>query len=90
MNTGKVVLGLLAGAGIGALLGVLFAPQKGDVTRRSISDKTKEYSDLLKQKFTRSMDDMNAEMKKARKDVSDYTQQARAKGEEVKRDVHTR
>jgi gas vesicle protein len=88
MNTGKVILGILAGASAGALLGILFAPEKGDVTRRNISEKSREYTDFLKKKFTRSMDDMNAEIKKVRKDVSDYTQQARNKGEEVKKDVH--
>lgn len=89
MNTGKVILGILAGASAGALLGILFAPEKGDVTRKNIADKSKEYADILKDKFTRSMDDMNAEIKKVRKDVSDYSQHARTKAEEVKRDVHT-
>lgn len=88
MNTGKVILGILAGAGAGAILGLLFAPEKGNVTRKNISDKSREYADQLKQKFTRSMDDMNAEMKKVRKDVTDYTQQARARSEEVKKDIH--
>jgi len=36
MSTEKVVLGVLAGAATGALLGVLFAPAKGTVTRRAI------------------------------------------------------
>ena len=39
MSTGKVVLGIVAGAAIGALLGVLYAPAKGVVTRRTILQK---------------------------------------------------
>ena len=38
MNSGsKVLLGVLAGAATGAILGVLFAPERGEETRRKIS-----------------------------------------------------
>jgi gas vesicle protein len=36
MNSGKVVLGVLAGVAIGATLGILFAPAKGTETRKKI------------------------------------------------------
>ena len=32
MDSGKVVLGVLAGVAAGAILGILFAPEKGSVT----------------------------------------------------------
>lgn len=41
-NFGKVFLGFLGGAAVGAALGVLFAPAKGTVTRRRIASKTRE------------------------------------------------
>ena len=37
MSTGKIVVGVLAGVAVGALLGVLFAPDKGSETRKKIS-----------------------------------------------------
>jgi gas vesicle protein len=51
METGKVVLGVLAGAAIGAALGILFAPEKGAVTRRNISNKKDDYLDDMDDKY---------------------------------------
>ena len=39
MSKGKVLLGILAGVATGALLGMLFAPEKGEKTRRKIAKK---------------------------------------------------
>lgn len=51
MNGGKVILGLLAGIAAGALLGVLFAPDKGTETRRKITSKGKDFVDEVKHKY---------------------------------------
>ena len=51
MDTTKTVAGVLIGIGIGTLIGVLFAPDKGSRTRRKILDKGQDYADELKDKF---------------------------------------
>ena len=51
MNSGKVVLGVLAGVAAGAALGILFAPAKGSRTRRRISMKKDEYANEIEEKF---------------------------------------
>ncbi len=51
MDTGKVLLGVLGGVAIGALVGVLFAPDKGTKTRKKILNKSKGYATDLKSKF---------------------------------------
>ena len=56
MSTGKVVKGILAGAVAGALLGVLLAPDSGDKTRKKISKKGTDFTDLLKAKFNDFVD----------------------------------
>jgi gas vesicle protein len=51
MESGKTAVGVLLGVGVGALLGVLFAPAKGTKTRKRIMDKGQDYADELKGKF---------------------------------------
>lgn len=51
MNTGKIVLGILAGVAAGALLGVIFAPDKGSETRKKILTKSDDLTDAMKAKF---------------------------------------
>jgi gas vesicle protein len=51
MKSGNFFVGLLAGIAAGALLGVLFAPEKGVETRRKISKKSKDFVDDVKNKY---------------------------------------
>ena len=56
MNSQKVVFGVLAGVAAGALLGLLFAPDKGSVIRGNISSKSRDYAGVLKNKFNDFVD----------------------------------
>lgn len=44
-STSNFLLGVLAGAAAGALIGILFAPDKGSATREKIKKKIREISD---------------------------------------------
>ena len=50
MSRGKIILGILAGTAAGALIGILFAPDKGTETRKKIVHKGEEYVDDLKER----------------------------------------
>ncbi|MGK0412922.1 MAG: gas vesicle protein, partial [Polaribacter sp.] len=49
-NSSNTVVGLLAGTVIGATLGILFAPEKGIVTRHKISDEAIAAKDMFSEK----------------------------------------
>lgn len=50
-NSGNTLLALLAGAAIGAVAGILFAPDKGSKTREKIKDGLNKAKDDFKKKF---------------------------------------
>lgn len=50
------VLGVVAGMAAGALLGVLFAPEKGSRTRKRVKNKTSELKENLKNEFDGFLD----------------------------------
>jgi len=58
MSSGKLLLGVLAGVATGALLGILFAPEKGSVTRKKIAKSSEDYADSLKDKFNEFVDNL--------------------------------
>jgi gas vesicle protein len=49
MSSGKVLLGIVVGAAVGAVLGVLFAPAKGSVTRKRIARRGTDYAEAVKE-----------------------------------------
>lgn|SRR5690606_7548147 len=59
METGKILLGTLAGVAIGAIVGVLMAPDKGSETRRKLAQKGSDMADGLKGKYSGLRDKYN-------------------------------
>ncbi len=83
MSSGKILLGLVTGVAIGTLLGVLFAPEKGSVTREKISKRSDDYADILKDKFNDFIDSVNEKFEYVKEEVGKEKQ----KGQETNKDT---
>lgn len=58
-NTGKILTALVAVATAGAIVGILFAPDKGSETRRKINEQGKKIADDVKNKFRKGKEKFN-------------------------------
>lgn len=71
MDTGKVFLGILAGVAVGAMLGVLFAPEKGSDLRKKISKKGEDYAEGMKDKFDDFIESFSDKFDEAKEEVKE-------------------
>ncbi|MDZ4792989.1 MAG: YtxH domain-containing protein [Bacteroidota bacterium] len=67
----KIVVGFLAGAAIGALAGILFAPDKGSNTREKIARKSGDVSDSVKNSFNEFIDGVKQTYAGAKENLED-------------------
>jgi gas vesicle protein len=74
MSTTKTLLGFVAGAAVGAALGILFAPDKGTETRRKISEQSNDLADNLKGKFTDLVDGVKEKFSNAKAEAEDVAE----------------
>lgn len=88
MSKGKVVLGAMAGLAVGAILGILFAPEKGSVTRKKIKDTGNDYADQLKSKYKEFGDSISETFQNAKGDFEELAEKGKSKYEEVKKEVN--
>ena len=58
-ENGKIVTALLAGLAAGAVLGLLFAPDKGSETRDKIQDSLADLGDAIKERAEEQLDQLN-------------------------------
>ena len=89
MSSGKVLLGVIAGLAAGAVLGVLFAPDKGTVTRKKISKKGEDYAESLKEKFNEFLDSISEKFEDVKGEVSDFAEQSKNRSGKPKKDAKT-
>lgn len=67
MNTFKIILGVLAGMTAGALLGILFAPEKGSRLRKRIIRTGEDLKDSIAEKMDEKFEDVAGAVKQKMK-----------------------
>lgn len=70
MNSGKVLLSVLAGVAIGAILGILFAPDKGSSTRKKISRKGGGFAEELEERFNEFIESTKDEYENSKAEIN--------------------
>ena len=86
MSATKVLAGIAAGLGLGAVLGVLFAPHKGSDTRSKIANKSTDTVNDLKLKFSNLMDEIAHTIDKEKDEINGAYNKAKSKMEEITHD----
>lgn len=87
MSTGKVLLGAIAGLATGAVLGILFAPDKGSVTRKKIMDQGNDYADNLKSKYKEFANSVTENLQNVKQEAQEFADKGRTKFNEMKKDA---
>lgn len=87
MSAGKVFLGVVAGVATGAILGALFAPAKGSVTRKRISRKVSENADDVKEKFNEYVDAITEKYESIKEDAMEWADKGKSKVDAVKAEI---
>lgn len=87
MSSGKVVLGAIAGLATGAILGILFAPEKGTDTRKKIAKKSKESIGDIKAKYEDVIASLSSKLESVKKDASHLFEEGKDLAQDAKRDV---
>ena len=84
MKADKVILGVLGGVAVGALMGVLFAPEKGDKTRKKIMEKSNDYADELKDKLDSLLGTVTSKYDKIRREGESLFAEGKSKFQDAK------
>jgi gas vesicle protein len=71
MKSGKFVMTMLLAATAGAAIALLFAPDKGERTRRKIKEKGEDYLDDLKDSYGRSVKNVKKKVGAAYEDLAE-------------------
>lgn len=83
MKETNVILASVIGAISGAVIGILFAPDKGSRTRKKISQESDEYLQSLKNEIEELRRNLNKKAQKTKDEIGEMTEDIQDKGEDI-------
>ena len=69
-KSGKILVAVAAGIAAGAVLGILFAPDKGSETRNKLKKKGKKIAEEVKEKFNGFKEELEKKVKEAGEELA--------------------
>ena len=87
MSSSKTLLGFVAGAAVGALAGILLAPDSGTNTRKKLGSKAGDWTSAAKESFNELMDGVKNSYAGAADEVEEFGDKAKAKMTSARNDV---
>lgn len=87
MKAKNVLLTVLISAAAGAAAGILFAPEKGSRTRRELTKRGRDFSDLARDEFEDFVDQMRSSYNSAREQTDELLEKGEETAKELKNKV---
>lgn len=83
-NTGNILIALLAGAVVGAGIGILLAPDKGSVTRQKLKDGFDGSKESILEKYNELAQLLQRKSESAGEDIGEFIDRAISSGNHEK------
>ena len=87
MNSSKVLLGFLGGLAIGAIAGILLAPEKGTETRKKVLNMASDVTDAVEDSIHQALDKVKDKYSKTIREGEELANEALSKMSEAKKDL---
>ena len=86
-STSKTILAVMGAAAVGAIIGMLVAPEKGSELRRKITDATGDWTTQLSDLLAQGKEQLNTLKNKVSSETSNYSSEAEDRFNNIKERV---